>query len=85
MLILWDEPKRAANLDKHGLDFADLDEAFFDDALKGDTHSGRLVAIGSLHEGIVTTVYAELGEEAVSIISLRPASRKERRAYVQSL
>jgi hypothetical protein len=28
MEIVWDEPKRLANLDKHGLDFADLDETF---------------------------------------------------------
>jgi len=26
--IVWDEPKRLANLDKHGLDFADLDLGF---------------------------------------------------------
>jgi uncharacterized DUF497 family protein/uncharacterized protein (DUF4415 family) len=31
--IVWDEPKRLANLEKHGLDFADLDEAFFENAL----------------------------------------------------
>jgi uncharacterized DUF497 family protein len=30
MKIVWDEPKRLANLDKHGLDFADLNETFFD-------------------------------------------------------
>jgi uncharacterized DUF497 family protein len=29
MQIVWDEPKRLANLDKHGLDFADLNETFF--------------------------------------------------------
>lgn len=29
MMIVWDEPKRQTNLAKHGLDFADLDEAFF--------------------------------------------------------
>jgi uncharacterized DUF497 family protein len=28
MQIVWDEPKRLANLDKHGLDFADLNETF---------------------------------------------------------
>jgi uncharacterized DUF497 family protein len=28
MKIVWDEPKRLANLDKHGLDFADLNETF---------------------------------------------------------
>jgi hypothetical protein len=33
MEIVWDEPKRLANLDKHDLDFADLNEAFFADAL----------------------------------------------------
>jgi len=31
MKIVWDEPRRLANLDKHGLDFADLDELFFAD------------------------------------------------------
>jgi uncharacterized protein len=31
--ILWDEPKRLANIKKHGLDFADLNETFFDNAL----------------------------------------------------
>jgi uncharacterized DUF497 family protein len=24
MMIVWDEPKRQANVEKHGLDFADL-------------------------------------------------------------
>ena len=28
MLITWDEPKRLANLGKHGFDFADFEEAF---------------------------------------------------------
>ncbi len=29
LMITWDAPKRQTNLAKHGLDFADLDEAFF--------------------------------------------------------
>jgi hypothetical protein len=33
MKILWDEPKRLANLAKHSLDFADLDESFFENSL----------------------------------------------------
>jgi uncharacterized DUF497 family protein len=33
MKILWDEPRRLADIKKHGLDFADLNETFFDDAL----------------------------------------------------
>jgi len=30
MKIIWDEPKRLANLAKHRMDFADLNETFFD-------------------------------------------------------
>jgi uncharacterized DUF497 family protein len=33
MVIVWDEPKRLANLDKHGIDFADIGPAFFLSAL----------------------------------------------------
>lgn len=29
MKIVWDEPKRLANIEKHGLDFAALDDEFF--------------------------------------------------------
>jgi len=28
MKIVWDEPKRLANIEKHGLDFAALDDEF---------------------------------------------------------
>ena len=30
MKILWDEPKRIANISKHGMDFAVLTEDFFE-------------------------------------------------------
>ena len=50
MKIVWDEPKRLANLEKHGLDFADLNETFFDNAV---------------------------------VISMRPASRNERKLYAE--
>jgi uncharacterized protein len=33
MLILWDEPKRQKNIEKHGLDFASLEIEFFETAL----------------------------------------------------
>ena len=33
MKIVWDEPKRLANIEKHGLDFKDLTEAFLADTL----------------------------------------------------
>ena len=85
MKIIWDEPKRLANLDKHGLDFADLDETFFDDALIIPSHnkSKRWIAIGVSIQGVVVVVFARLGREGISVISMRPASRNERKLYAE--
>ena len=85
MKIVWDEPKRLANFDKHGLDFADLNEAFFDTALVIPSHnkSKRWIAVGVSIRGVIVVVFARLGREVVSIISMRPASRSERKLYAE--
>jgi uncharacterized DUF497 family protein len=83
MKIVWDEPKRLANLDKHGLDFADLNETFFETALVLPSHSKRRRAIGKNIRGVFVVVFVTLGKEAVSIISMRPASRHERKLYAE--
>jgi len=77
-LIVWDEPKRQINLVRHGLDFADLDEWFFLDAMTIPAKEGRYMAIGRLNDGTIAVVFAVLGMEGISVISMRPASRKER-------
>lgn len=78
MRITWDERKRVSNLDKHGLDFASLSEEFFQRADIGEAKNGRFAALGRLSEGVVLVVFALLGTEAISVISMRPASKKER-------
>jgi uncharacterized DUF497 family protein len=83
MKIVWDEPKRLANLDKHGLDFADLNETFFDDALVLPTYNKRWAGIGKNVRGVIVVVFVKLGKEAVSVISMRPASRNERKLYAE--
>ena len=85
MKIVWDEPKRIANLEKHGLDFADLNETFFDNALVIPSHntSKRWVAIGVNNRGVVVVVFARLGREGVSVVSMRPTSRNERKLYAE--
>jgi uncharacterized DUF497 family protein len=83
MKILWDEPKREANIVKHNLDFADLDDNFFDHALIQPSHSKRWRAIGENDQGIIAVVFFALGREAVSVISMRPASRNERKLYAE--
>ena len=83
MKILWDEPKRLANIRKHGLDFADLNETFFDDALVLPSYNKRWRGIGKDIRGVIAVVFVTLGKEAVSVISMRPASRYERELYAE--
>ena len=85
MKIVWDEPKRLANLEKHGLDFADLNETFFDNALVIPSYnkSRRWVAVGVSIRGVIVVVFARLGREGISIVSMRPASRSERKLYAE--
>lgn len=77
MKIVWDEPKRLANIEKHGIDFADVDEGFFLTALVRPVRDGRFAAIGKL-DNVIVVIFVALGTEGVSLVSARPASRKER-------
>ena len=77
-MIVWDERKRQRNIVRHKLDFADLDEWFFLDAVTVPAKENRYMAIGRLDDGTMAVVFATLGTEGVSVISMRPASRKER-------
>ncbi|MCV9939233.1 BrnT family toxin [Boseaceae bacterium BT-24-1] len=79
MKIVWDEPKRISNLAKHGQDFAALDEGFFAEAAILPAKQGRWLAIGRLADGSIAVVFATLGTEAISIVSMRRANRAERR------
>jgi len=83
MKIIWDDPKRLANIEDHHLDFAELDEAFFEDALVLPSYKGRRRGIGKHLGDVIAVIFATLGTEAVSIISMRPASKKERQLYAE--
>lgn len=76
--ITWDGPKRAASLANRGLDFATLDIAFFEGAVVVPAKQGRFMAIGRFRGSVLAVIFAPLGIEAVSVISMRRASRKER-------
>lgn len=81
MRILWDEFKRVSNQYKHGLNFAEIEAGFdWEGAKITPVHSGRFKAVGRLNDGTVVVIFAMLGSEAISIISLRRASLRERNA-----
>lgn len=78
MIIVWDEPKRLANIEKHGLDFADLSLDFFDHAVIRPAKRGRLQAIGRLKDGVAAVIFMHLGTQGLSVISMRTAHARER-------
>lgn len=84
----WDEVKRRANLDKHGLDFTDAVAVFDSNFLKlpalsigSETRHRAVGYVGDVH---VTVVYTER-HRAIRIISMRKARDDERREHYQAL
>ncbi|NKN35362.1 hypothetical protein HFC70_03240 [Agrobacterium sp. a22-2] len=78
MDIVWDEHKRRANIEKHGLDFADLSLTFFLNAWMRPAKLGRIQAVGKLDDGSISVIFMTLGSQGLSVISMRPANVKER-------
>lgn len=65
------------------MDFADLNETFFDNALVVPTYNKRWAGIGKNIRGVIVVVFVTLGKEAVSVISMRPANKNERKRYAE--
>jgi len=87
MLYEWDEKKNRENIAKHGFDFVDVWRVFedpnritFNDDRK-DYKEKRVITIGKVKEMITASVCYTKRNGNTRIISFRPASRKERRAY----
>ena len=78
-VIVWDEAKRRSTLDKHGLDFADVNEEFFLNATIVTAKNRRHKAIGRVKGRSVVVVFAYLGSEGLSLVTMRPADLKERK------
>lgn len=87
-MIAWDEKKRIANLEKHGLDFLraglvfdDPDKVTFSSTRK-DEHRLVDTAMVAMAGRVLSLVYVKRDDD-IRVISFRVASRKERRAYEQ--
>jgi uncharacterized protein len=85
----WDEAKRLANLDKHGIDFIDVPEVFDGDIVTvEDDRYGygeqRFISFGLLQRRIVAIVHTDRGE-SIRIISARKATKYEQRTYLEEL
>ena len=85
----WAEAKRALDLDKHGLDFADAERVFagltftFEDA-RFDHSEQRFVTPGLLDGRPVSLLHTETAHE-IRVISFRKASTREARLYFEEV
>ena len=81
----WDEDKRQANLDKHGVDFLDaalIFEGICATLLDGRTDYGevRMTAVG-IADGTLYVVAFTIRGNAIRLISARKGGRRDRRKY----
>lgn len=81
----WDEAKRLSNLDKHGIDFLDVEEVFDGDIVTVEDdrygyNEQQFVTFGVLQGRIVAVTYTDRGD-VVRIISIRRATNYEQRTY----
>ena len=87
MRIEWDETKRASNLRKHGVDFADAVGVLLDShnlTREDPDASGepRFVTLGrGYSDRLLLVVWTERSADVIRIISARKASPGEARAY----
>ena len=84
--FVWDRVKAQANLQKHGVSLELACEVFFDPfirLLRSEWTGGeeREVAIGLTKDWALLVVVYTFREEAIRIISARPATGPERKAY----
>ena len=89
MRFEWDERKRRSNLEKHGVDFSDLESLFASETVtvldeRVDYGEHRFITLGLL-KGIVLTVAHTETDEVVRILSARKATRYEEESYFKEI
>lgn len=89
MRFEWDPEKADENLKNHGVSFEDGIEVF-DDPFELDRldehHSDdeiRFNMIGRTHKRVLFVAYTIPGDQTVRIISVRPATAREKREYYE--
>jgi len=89
MKLEWDKQKNGANVEKHGLDFADAYKVFESPMLiksddRKDYGEDRWIGIGLMDLRVVVIVFTEPKAKTVRVISFRKATSDERKRYEQA-
>ena len=89
MIFTWHEPKRQANLKKHGVDFAMAERVFagptftFEDVREGYGER-RWVTVGLSGMKVMVIVHTET-EDEIHVISMREADNDEKLLFFSNL
>ena len=89
MQYTWDPAKNAANIRKHGVDFADAPRLFDGPMLvkpdrRRDYGEKRFIALGTIEGIIFSLVYTDRSADERRVISFRSAGRKERHVFQEA-
>ena len=89
MRFEWDESKRLINLNRHRIDFADVDKIFAGETLtllddRFAYEETRFVTFGLLFEKVVAVVHTE-ADDVIRVISIRRASKDEETTYFKEI
>ena len=92
MLYEWDAAKAAANLEKHGVSFAEASTVFLDPLAATwpdpdrSASEDRFITLGlSADSRLLFVAHQEIADDQIRIISARRATRRERHAYEEDL
>jgi uncharacterized DUF497 family protein len=85
----WDEAKRLANIQKHGIDFTGIEKVFADKTVtilddRFDYGESRFITLGMLSGRIVVIAHSET-DEVIRIISVRKATKNEEAGYFKEI
>ena len=85
----WDEPKRQANIRKHGIDFVGIEEVFAGATVtlpddRFDYGESRFITLGLLSSHLVVIAHTET-ENVIRIISARKATKHEEISYFKEI
>ncbi len=79
----WDEDKNETNLAKHGIDFGEASEVFYEPLVllrSNRNNEERWIAIGKSNDRIISVIFTRRNE-LIRIISARHPRPNEERAY----
>ena len=90
MDVIWDPAKAEANLQKHGVRFSDAEAVLFDPlalSMEDEDAQGedRYIAMGQDTVGRVLVVVYTYRGDTIRLISARPATHKEIKAYEKGI